>query len=225
VAPGADWADLAVAGARTTVEAPLRRWTVTFQTGDGTGVEAAFTAAGPPAALEVTLPRAGGVTGYEQVCRVSGTATAGGHAVRLDCVGERGHSWGAPDWSRLALARSVGVWGQDGTGAVLSALRPRKASDHGAEALSAAVLRDGRALAVADPRLSTASDADGRQRRAGLELWLEDEDGEEDAVRADGRVRCGTTIALGRLRLQCAFFDWLLDGRPAVGRYELLRPA
>ena len=70
------------------------------------------------------------------------------------------------------------------------------------------------------PRLSTTYDGDGRQRRAGLELWV-DEDG--CPRRAAGEVVCGTSLDLGRLRLDCAFFRWRMEGREGVGRYDVLR--
>ncbi len=75
---------------------------------------------------------------------------------------------------------------------------------------------------VADPRLSTTFDASGRQRRAGLELWMTD-DG--PVRRAAGEVICGTTIDLGRLRLDCSFLHWRLEGREGIGRYDILRKA
>ena len=75
-------------------------------------------------------------------------------------------------------------------------------------------------MPVLDPRLSTTYDAGGRQRHAGLELWV-DEDG--FPRRAAGEVVCGTTLDLGRLRLDCAFFRWRMDGREGVGRYDVLR--
>jgi hypothetical protein len=68
--------------------------------------------------------------------------------------------------------------------------------------------------------LSTTYDADGRQRHAGAELWVDD-DG--PPRRLAGHVLCGTTLDLGRLRLDCAFFRWHMDGREGVGRYDVLR--
>ena len=43
------------------------------------------------------------------------------------------------------------------------------------------------------------------------------------ARRAAGEVACGTTLDLGRLRLDCAFFTWRMEGRSGVGRYDVLR--
>jgi hypothetical protein len=59
-----------------------------------------------------------------------------------------------------------------------------------------------------------------RQRRAGLELWVDEE---SHARRAAGEVVCGTSLDLGRLRLDCAFLRWHMEGREGVGRYDILR--
>ena len=41
--------------------------------------------------------------------------------------------------------------------------------------------------------------------------------------RAAGEVLCGTTLDLGRLRLDCSFLAWRMEGRVGVGRYDILR--
>jgi hypothetical protein len=76
---------------------------------------------------------------------------------------------------------------------------------------------------VAEPRLSTTYDSGGRQRRAGLELWMSEDD--ELPRRMAGEVACGTSLELGRLRLECAFFRWTMEGRAGAGRYDILRRA
>jgi hypothetical protein len=50
---------------------------------------------------------------------------------------------------------------------------------------------------------------------------------DEDGLprRAAGEVLCGTSLDLGRLRLDCAFFRWRMDGRSGFGRYDILRRA
>ena len=62
----------------------------------------------------------------------------------------------------------------------------------------------------------------GSPARAGLELWV-DEDGWPR--RAAGEIACGTSLDLGRLRLDCAFFRWRMEGREGFGRYDVLRRA
>jgi hypothetical protein len=104
----------------------------------------------------------------------------------------------------------------------LTAVRPAKARSHSDEAVAAWMLERGEPLAVGDPRLSTTYDGRLRQRRAGLELWMDDGGG-EFARRAAGEVLCGTTLDLGRLRLDTAFFGWRMEGRTGVGRYDVLR--
>jgi hypothetical protein len=84
----------------------------------------------------------------------------------------------------------------------------------------AALLDEAGTLRVEDARLSTTYDGEGRQRRAGLELWLE---GDELPHRASGEVLCGSTLDLGALQLECAFFQWRVDGESGVGRYDVLR--
>ena len=221
VPDGEDWS-LSMGGIAFAVEEPLRAWTARADFAEAS-LDLRFEAAAVPAELDgdAAVARAGGMQGYEQACRVSGTVSTGAGAVALDGVGQRGHQWGAPDWKRIALARTVTAWTDDGRGVALSAVRPAKASEHGSEAVWAALLESGQP--VADPRLSTTYDAEGRQRRAGIELWV----GEEDPYprRGSGEVLCGSTLDLGQLRLDCAFFAWRLDGVEAVGRYDLLRRA
>jgi hypothetical protein len=38
-------------------------------------------------------------------------------------------------------------------------------------------------------------------------------------------VLCGSSVELGQLRLDCAFFVWQLDGREGIGRYDMVRRA
>lgn len=213
---GADFERLEIDGLATTVDEPLRRWTLRI--GED---ELTFEAIGPPADIEPSEPlaRAGGMAGYEQLCRVQGPL----RGRDLRCLGQRGHTWGEPDWERIESTRSLGAWLEDGSGIVLSAIRPAGTAGHEPEATWAALLGAAGSLRVDDPRLSTTYDEAGHQRRAGLELWV----GEDDAYprRATGEVICGSTLELGQLRLDCAFVRWRMDGRSGTGRYDVLRRA
>jgi hypothetical protein len=168
------------------------------------------------------------MAGFEQAVRVRGSATVRGQRIGVDALGQRGRSWGSPDWERMALARTVGAWLGDDLAVSLSAIRPSGARDHEHERVAATILdrepdsAEARAIPVAESRLSTTYDGEGRQRAAGLELFVDD-----DAMprRAAGEVVCGTTLDLGRLRLQCAFFRWRMEGRTGVGRYDVLARA
>ena len=217
----ADWAALDLEVVRTATRAPLESWTIGFDDEAGSSFELDFDAASAPAEL---APRLGGMAGYEQICRVTGTVRTGGETLRVDGLGQRGHSWGAPDWSRLELARTIGAWLADaGGGLAYASVRPAGAAGHSDEDVQAVLVRQGEPVPVADPRLSTTYDGEGRQRRAGLELWVGDED--DYPHRATGQVLCGSTLDLGQLRLDVAFFAWSIDGRPGVGRYDVLRRA
>lgn len=224
VAADAGWESLELAGLRTTVEAPLERWTVGLDGDDGSGFALEFSALGDAAALGADAPagRLGGMAGYDQPCRVRGTIRAAGRVQRFDGLGQRGHAWGDADWDRIELARTVTAWTEAGC-AALTAIRPAGARDHAEEATWGALWEpEAGLLEVEDGRLSTTYDADGHARRAGLELWAA---GAEWPRRAAGELLCGSSLDLGSLRLDCAFFRWHLDGRAGVGRYDILRRA
>jgi hypothetical protein len=228
VSAPSSWDEVGAAGLDTTTIEPLRAWRLQYA-GDDAAFDLELEATGTLAELdpEHAVARAGGMAGYEQPVRVTGSASVRDARIEVDGLGQRGHSWGAPDWDRIELARTVSAWLGDDLAVSLTAIRPAGKRDHAAEAVAASVLErgedgDARTLAVADPRLSTTYDADGRQRRAGLELWIE-EDGWPR--RAAGEIACGTSLDLGRLRLDCAFFRWRMEGREGFGRYDVLRRA
>ncbi len=221
----ADWHELEAGDVRATIERPLEAWEVAYDGDDG-GFELRFDAISAPAELSAgaVATSAAGLRGYEQLCRVTGTVRSAAGRAKVDCLGQRGHQWGSPDWERIALARTVSAWFDDDRGVTLASVRPDDATAHAHEAISAWLLdRDG-ARAIGEPLLSTTLDGDGRQLRAGLELW-EDDDERSYPHRAAGEAVCGTTLDLGRLRLDCAFFHWRMEGRRGVGRYDVLRRA
>ncbi len=208
------WAGIDAAGLATTIERPLEAWTLSFAS-DGATFDLRAEAVSAPGEMAD-----GGMEGYEQLCRFSGDATIAGRRVQIDCLGQRGHSWGAPDWETMALARTLGAWIGDDLGVSLLAIRPAGSDRHDQESVAADVYEAGEPIRVEDPRLSTGYDGEQRQRRAGLELWLDEE---SPARRAAGEVVCGTSLDLGRLRLDCAFLRWHMEGREGVGRYDILR--
>jgi hypothetical protein len=217
----ADWDELRMPGLVVRTLEPHARWQVALDAPGGSGFDLEFTAVSPPAELDEDedAARLGGMAGHERLCRVSGTAA--GH--RIDCFGQRGRSWGVADWGQIALTRSLAAWLDDGTSLTVAAVRPTGAESHADEAVWGALLDAEGIVDVADPRISTTYDGDGHQRRVGLELWV----GEEDDYprRGAGQVLCGSSVELGQLRLDCAFFVWQVDGREGVGRYDLLRRA
>lgn len=222
VEDGGSWAGVQAAGLDVETVEPLQAWRVSFA-GEDAAFDLELEAAGTACALDErdAVVKAGGMLGFEQPVRVRGEATLGARRIRLDGLGQRGRSWGEPDWGDLTRTRTVSAWFDDR--AVSLAAIGRGESGHGQEALSATLFGPGDGcVRVADPRLSTTFDADGRQRRANLELWVTGDD-DEYPLRAEGAVLCGTTLDLGRLRLDCAFLRWRLDDLEGVGRYDVLR--
>jgi hypothetical protein len=218
------WESISAAGVTTRVVAPLETWEVAFDGGEEGGFELEAEALGTPApvAPDSAVGSAGGMQGYEHLVHVRGTVRAGGQEVAVDCLGQRGHQWGSPDWDRMSVARTLGAWLAPDLAVLVNAVRPAKAREHADEALTATVLEGipVAPIAIARPLLSTTYDGERHQRSAGLELWR-DEEGSYPR-RAAGEVVCGTSLDLGRLRMDCAFFRWRMEGREGVGRYDVL---
>lgn len=236
----ASYGDLRIAGITHAVVAPHERWTVTAET-DAGALDLRFEAVGPPFVLDPGHPAArwGGMEGYEQPCRVTGSVTihgaGGSRRVAIDGTGQRGHQWGAPDWSRLTVTRTITGWFDGDLAFNVSAMRPEGAESHADEISWASVARvplpdaddeapdtDGvpEAVLTPDPRISTTMDESGRHVDATIELWESDEG---PVWTATGEAISGTTLELGRLRLDMAFFRWRLDGREGIGRYDILQ--
>lgn len=220
-----DWGDVTAAGLDMTVLEPLRAWRLHYA-GEEASLDLELTALDGVAELDPQHPAvsAGGMEGYEQAICVEGSATVHGRHVSVAGLGQRGHAWGAPDWDRIGLARTVSAWLGETLTVSLTAIRPAASEHHDAEHVTATILQraDGDGVTVSparEARISTTYDDEGRQLQAGLELWFE----EECPRRAAGEVICGTSLDLGRLRLDCAFFRWRMDGREGIGRYDVLR--
>jgi hypothetical protein len=241
--------DVRVAGIVHTVDRPHQRWTVQAET-EGGGVDLTFEASGPPFVLDAGQPAAqwGGMEGYEQPCRVTGSVTVdgpgGSRRIAIDGVGQRGHQWGAPDWTRLTVTRTITGWFGTEVAFNVSSMRPEGAESHADEISWASVARALRpdvddegdeestdaeldatdpvreAMLTPEPRISTTIDETGRHVDATIELWESDEG---PVWTATGEAISGTTLELGRLRLDMAFFRWRMGGREGVGRYDILQ--
>lgn len=148
------------------------------------------------------------------LCLVQGTVDGR----EVECLGTATSTAEPPAWADLDALRAVSAV-LDGENAIfLSARRPRGAVGHGEERVSAVVIAGGEARNVEDARLSTVYDRDGRQRTAGLELWLP---GEDYPRRASGSAQAGASIVLAGVRVDAAVFEWRMDGRVGTGAYEL----
>jgi hypothetical protein len=150
-----------------------------------------------------------------RLCRVQGEV--GGR--RVECLGTVSETQRAPVWEELDLLRSISVLVDDRHALLALAERPRQTEGHGDERVTGWLLEDGKLLRIADARISTVYDGAGRQRSAGLELWLP---GEEYPHRGSGAAVAGSSLELEGLSVHAAVFRWRLDGREAIGAYELM---
>jgi hypothetical protein len=191
IAPGSSRAD-----AKLTGEGPFTAAV------DGLGVFE-LEPLGPPAVYQQIARR-------EWICRLSGT-TSGYASVAL------GAELGAP-------ARQRRFWVcVEGKLAVIGISRGRRESTpHGEEELEVHVAR-GTPLEpglVADPRLSTSYDGEGRVLRAGLELWEEEIEAERErggALRLAGETVVGAELE----KVSVAFLDWHRAEQIGTGCYAI----
>jgi hypothetical protein len=150
-----------------------------------------------------------------QVCRVTGDALGR----QVDCLGTISQTRSAPKWEELDGLRTISVLVDADNGLLALAKRPRGAHGHGEELVQAALINEGELVKVEDARISTVYDGGGRQRNAGLELWLP---GEEIARRGAGSAIAGTSLELEGLAVHIAIFRWQLEGAEGYGAYELM---
>lgn len=118
--------------------------------------------------------------------------------------------------------RSIGIVFADGGLLALTAVRPVNADGHGEERVAAILCGpDGAPVEVSEALLSTEYGTDGVQRRATLELWIDDED--EQPLRGAGTLISASSVRRPGLNAEIAFFRWALDGRDGLGHYEIVR--
>lgn len=138
---------------------------------------------------------------------------------RLACLGVVTETVQAPAWTDLDALRTTSAVFDPELAVLALARRPRGARGHGDERVTAWIVRDGTGLAVEDARLSTVYDGEGRQRTAGLELWLP---GEDFPRRLSGTARAGASLTLDGLRVHAAVFAWRMEGRDGIGAYDIV---
>jgi hypothetical protein len=149
------------------------------------------------------------------LCKATGAAASR----RVDGVGTITETLEPPGWEELDALRGLSALFGEGDAVFAVARRPRGSAGHGEEAVDAVIVTGGVALPVEDARLSTVYDADGRQRTAGLELWLPDQ---EFPRRGFGTVLAGTTLLLERMRVHASVFRWRMEGREGLGAYDVV---
>ncbi len=186
---------------------------------DGVSVQLELSRLGGPVSLR------GERTGSEEVavCRMLGELRRSDKTEPISCLGVRSTAASEADPSEVSLTRSIAVAFSDGSILALRAARPAGATDHGDEEVVAALADpDGEVTQVREPLLSTQYDDADRHVRATLELWPEQDSDPRPPIRAAGSIVCGTSLAVGERRLNIAFFRWSMDGKPGLGRYEVL---
>ena len=155
----------------------------------------------------------GGVRAY--VARVTGKA----RGRKVDGLGTVSETDAPPSWEELDALRAVSALVDEQHALVALARRPRGAVGHGDELVTACLVEDDKVIDVETARISTVYDGGGRQRSAGLELWLP---GEDYPRRGSGLVIAGSSLDLDMLQVHVAVFRWRLDGREGIGAYELM---
>lgn len=202
------------------------RWRVVIDVADAElELELEFAPSEEPSGFGDDSPvgRVSGLTRTQRRCAVAGAAVIGGEERRLAGVGERAHQWGPPAWDRLEAWRAFGAWlGEDLSIALWSGLPIGATRDR--EALAARVVEGvpARAHDVGEPRLSVTYDAEGELLRAGLELWVGDDD--DFARRAAGERLAAGSLRLCGSRHRWALLDCRVDGRSGPGALHVATP-
>lgn len=180
---------------------------------DGEGwrakLEGAFSLSFAPMAEGALL---GPVTAH--VCHVTGTV--GSRAVT--CLGTVADTRTPPAWEHLEGLRTLSAVFNSENAFLALARRPLGAPGHDEDQVIGWLLHGGEAMAVEDTRLSTVYDDGGRQRNAGLELWMP---GEEYPRRLSGSVVAGASLALEGLDVHAAIFRWRMEDLHGTGAYEV----
>jgi hypothetical protein len=164
--------------------------------------------------------------GFHELCRVRGRATVDGRELEVDVPGIRASHSESSELGALDSIREVSAWFAPGDGLALTAIRPRGAKGHDRDLVVASVLDPAGAVGVADPRLSTTYTAAGRPARVGLELWLQQEDSEEQYPRRAAGEALGAAAAgsLASVTLEAELLRCRSRGEEGVGVYLLARP-
>jgi hypothetical protein len=187
---------------------------------EGDGVELTISATG----AAVAGSGADGPSGFHQLCRVHGRVRLDGTGREIDCIGRRG---GYPDGvvaERLDSVRDVSAWFEAADGLAVVALRPGKSRGQETDLVTAVVFGSDVPHTITDPRLSTTYTASGQPLRAGVELWLGDDEEQQYPRRALGEaVGAGATGRVGRFEVLAQPFRWQSRGREGAGVYLLAR--
>jgi len=189
--------------------APVEQGRAALENGDGS-VELGWSPAGPM--LEFGMGeesvRAYAILG--SATRSDGNSSGPGVAWELPSAG-------------FAAIRTLWAVTEKGDLLLLVAVRPEGSASHEEEVIGAArIFKGAEPYGYVEPLLSTEYDGAGLHTRATLELWA----GEDEHVpeRGGGLRVVGGTLDGPAGRLEAARFSWRLDGKSAIGAYEILTP-
>jgi hypothetical protein len=193
--------------------------------GDGFELVITPVEAAPAEGLQAVDARSGGMTktGCHQLCHVHGRYTLGGVEYTVDCAGARTEGDRGGELRSFDSVRSLSALFTGHQGLTLLACRPRGATGHEHDQLTAAVCENGSCLAVTDPRLSTTYTSDGLPARVSLEFWLGEGDGQYLRRAAGQALAPVATVHANGLEAVLAPFRWRSKGLEGRGVYLLAR--
>ncbi len=174
-----------------------------------------------PAAIELEGPLLGSWS--VKACHLKGALVGGdGSKTKIDGLGAVTEaSPTEPGRDPAVLRRSLVICFEEGDLLAIATAKPSGSPGHGAEEVRAAYSgSDGEHIDFTEPLLSTEYGPNGVQRRATLELWIGDHEG---PIRGAGGILSSVTLELPGAESTLAFFEWSVDGRLGIGRYEIIR--
>jgi hypothetical protein len=180
---------------------------------DGTKLELELTPLARPLAVAGELSGGAELT----LCRALGGVEGPAGRREIACLAVASKPTAAASETAV-IHRSIAIVLADGGLVAILAARPRDAGGHGEEEVAVAVRDPAGEVDVNEALLSTEYGDGGRHRRANLELIREG----EHPLRGAGAIVCGATLEQSPARVETAFFRWSLDGRPGLGRYEIV---
>ena len=170
----------------------------------------------------------GGMAGYEQPLPRDRQRHRRRRAHRRSTASASAATRGARPTGSASSSRARSRRGSATTSAVsLTAIRPAGKRDQAAEAVAASILERARTASPGARGASTRACRRPTTARAAsvARAWSCGSSEDGWPRRAAGEIACGTSLDLGRLRLDCAFFRWRMEGREGFGRYDVLRRA